>query len=187
MPREVVKVIRFFLLRVELLKSHPRIWRRVFVPAGISLSDLHLVIQTAMGWEGLQQWQFVIHQQTYQDAPPARQPVLQELVHRRGATFVYTCFDRDAWPHKVTLSNQDFDTGGYEARVYCVAGERACPPPNVGGIQGYYRFLQAIRDPEEPDHEEMLDSFGEFDPDEFYRDRINADLQRLQLTPDTAD
>ncbi len=140
-----------------------------------------------MGWGGLQRWQFVIHQQTYQDSLPDQDQILQDLVQRRGASFVYTCFDGDAWPHKVTLSNQDFNPGGREVQVYCVAGERACPPQNVGGIQGYYRFLQAIRDPEEPDHEEMLDNFGDFDPDEFYRDRINADLQRLKLSADMSD
>ncbi len=177
----MVKVTRFFLLRAELLKSQPRIWRRIFVPAGIALPDLHLVIRTAMGWGSMQGWQFVIHQQTYADAGPALHSGLQELVRRRGATFGYTCFDPDAWPHKITLSNPDYDPGERAVRIYCVAGERACPPRHVGGLQGYYRFLQAIRDPEEPDHEEMMDRFGEFDPDEFYRDRINADLQRLKL------
>ncbi len=33
-------------------------WRRVVVPAGYSLRELHGVIQVAMGWEGIHLYQF---------------------------------------------------------------------------------------------------------------------------------
>jgi len=29
----------------------------------------------------------------------------------------------------------------------CIAGKRACPPEDVGGVWGYGDFLQAISDP----------------------------------------
>lgn len=36
-----------------------------------------------------------------------------------------------------------------------VEGEGACPPEDVGGIQGYEEFLRVWNDPKHPEHEEM--------------------------------
>jgi hypothetical protein len=38
-------------IKVTLADIHPPIWRRLQVPADRKLARLHLVIQTAMGWE----------------------------------------------------------------------------------------------------------------------------------------
>ena len=46
-------------LAVTLLDVEPPIWRRVTLPAGVTLADLHEVIQRAMGWYDLHLHQFV--------------------------------------------------------------------------------------------------------------------------------
>ena len=62
----------------------------------------------------------------------------------------------------------------------CLAGERACPPEDVGGVCGYEGFLEAIRDPDHPEHEDYLEWIGgEFDPGAFDLEGINAALRRL--------
>ena len=56
----------------------------------------------------------------------------------------------------------------------CTAGKRACPPEDCGGVWGYADFLDAIGDPEHPEHEEMLDWLGgEFDPEQFDLAEVN--------------
>jgi hypothetical protein len=51
----------------------------------------------------------------------------------------------------------------------------------VGGVWGYAEFLQAIKDPEHPEHEEYLEWVGgEFDPEAFDLDSVNAELRRLR-------
>lgn len=177
-----------YLLRVDLVGSRPKIWRRVFVPAQISLPELHAVLQVTMGWPGNGHWQFSIRRRHYasREMPGVTLQAhaglgLVDLVQRRGSVFQYQCFFEDAWRHQITLSNPQFDSHAWEEKVQCVAGAGACPPADVGGIEGYYEFLRAIEDPEHPDHYEMTDWIGaEFDRDEFYDDRINADLRRLQ-------
>jgi pRiA4b ORF-3-like protein len=42
----------------SLEDAEPPIWRRLEVPAEITLKDLHSVIQTAMGWENAHLFQF---------------------------------------------------------------------------------------------------------------------------------
>ena len=64
----------------------------------------------------------------------------------------------------------------------CLAGKRACPPEDCGGIRGYASFLAAIRDLQHPEHEEMLEWVGgEFDPDICDLDEVNRELPRLTL------
>jgi len=59
----------------------------------------------------------------------------------------------------------------------CLAGERACPPEDVGGVWGYGEFLEAIRDPEHPQHEDYIGWIGgEFDPEAFDLKQVNAVL-----------
>jgi len=52
-------------MRIELSGSDPLIWRQVEVPTSMTLSALHEVIQTAMGWFDCHLWQFTIGKRRY--------------------------------------------------------------------------------------------------------------------------
>jgi hypothetical protein len=63
----------------------------------------------------------------------------------------------------------------------CIRGRRACPPEDVGGTWGYVDFLDAIRDPEHPEHESYLEWIGgEFDPEAFDLDEVSDALSELR-------
>jgi hypothetical protein len=57
----------------------------------------------------------------------------------------------------------------------CVlAGKRACPPEDVGGVWGYENFLGIIRDPKHPEHDDTLAWCGDsFDPEAFDIGAVN--------------
>ena len=60
----------------------------------------------------------------------------------------------------------------------CVKGRRACPPEDVGGVWGYEEFLEAIGDPDHPEHEMYMEWIGgEFDPEEFDLEEANELLR----------
>lgn len=68
-------------LRVELQHLKPAIWRRLLVPATISLARLHQVLQIAMGWTDSHLHEFDIGGTRYgipdpdwPDTPPVSTP-----------------------------------------------------------------------------------------------------------------
>jgi hypothetical protein len=83
----------------------------------------------------------------------------------------------DGWEHDVVLEAIG-EVGGTKPPTRVLAGKRACPPEDVGGIWGYYRFLEAMQSPKHPEHSEMLEWGGPFDPDVFEIDEINASFQK---------
>lgn len=54
----------------------------------------------------------------------------------------------------------------------CVAGERACPPEDCGGMFGFYRLLDTLADSEHEEHERMERWLG----GKFDVDAVNAAL-----------
>jgi len=65
--------------------------------------------------------------------------------------------------------------------IVSTAGARACPPEDCGGPPGYYSLLVALSDPEQADHDEMLEWVGgKFDPNAFDIEKVNKALKRLR-------
>ena len=59
----------------------------------------------------------------------------------------------------------------------CLAGKRACPPEDCGGVWGYAELLDAIADPRHPEHDEPREWLGRpFDPEAFNLDEVNQRL-----------
>jgi hypothetical protein len=67
---------------------------------------------------------------------------------------------------------------GEKPPVRVLAGKGACPPEDVGGIGGYYGFLEAIQNPKHPEHRDMLEWGGHFDHDALEIDEINKYFQK---------
>jgi len=57
----------------------------------------------------------------------------------------------------------------------------ACPPEDCGGIGRYYNMLEIIKNPEDPEYEDMMDWLGDkFEPEEFNLEAINRRLKRIK-------
>ena len=55
------------------------VWRRVLVPESMSLHELHGVVQLAMGWEGIQLFEFVVRGARYAGQYLCGEPVGRAL------------------------------------------------------------------------------------------------------------
>jgi hypothetical protein len=61
---------------------------------------------------------------------------------------------------------------------YCLAGARACPPEDCGGVGGYEHLLATLGDPDHPRHDRYREWLGApFDPKRFDREAINRRLR----------
>jgi len=176
-----------YQLKVTLRDSKPPIWRRIQVTSDIRLSTLHLVLQVVMGWEDAHLHQFMAHGVYYGTPHPdfgfevqnEQHVSLQQVVSRAKDKLIYEYDFGDSWEHELLVEKILPLEEGKRYPV-CLTGKRACPPEDCGGIWGYASVLEAIRDPEHPEHEEMVAWVGsEFDADIFDLAEVNRELQRL--------
>jgi hypothetical protein len=176
-----------YQVKVTLKGSKPPIWRRMQVTSETTLIELHRILQRVMGWEGSHLYQFVIGGIAYGDpgmlgeldVEDARTVTLDTLVRGEKSKFLYEYDFGDSWEHELLVEKILPQEEGKRYPL-CRTGNRACPPEDCGGIWGYVDFLEAIRDPKHPEHEEMLAWVGgEFNPDAFDLEEVNRKLQRL--------
>ena len=184
MPRKGADTGRIYQLKVTLQGSKPPIWRRIQVPASISLPQLHTTIQTAMGWLGGHMHQFTIAGVSYgtpdpefgQEMRDEARVKLERVITAEKERFIYEYDFGDSWNHVVLLEKILHPAPGVQYPL-CLTGKRACPPEDVGGVWGYANFLEAIGNADHPEHEELLEWHGgEFDPEAFSRDEVNRRL-----------
>ena len=178
-----------YQIKVTLEGSKPPIWRRLLVRSDITLADLHRILQAAFGWGDCHLHQFIVGEtyfgvpdpdyDSYMKMHDERKVTLRQIAPGEGK-FRYEYDFGDSWLHQVLVEkllppepSQDYPL--------CVKGRRACPPEDVGGIWGYYYFLEAIADPDHEEHDEYLEWIGgEFDPEAFDLEEINQALRALQ-------
>ena len=186
-----------YQLKVTLNGIRTPIWRRVLVPADITLEYVHYVIQIAMGWTNSHLHQFIVGQTYFGEPHPdyglqmqdERLMYLGQIAPREGFKCRYEYDFGDSWMHTLLVEKILEPEQG---RLYpvCVKGRRACPLEDVGGIWGYMHFLEATSDPEHPDYpaEDLLEwAGGEFDPEAFDLEETNEVLRKLgelRTTPD---
>jgi hypothetical protein len=178
-----------YVLRIELEGIKPLIWRRLHVPAAITLPRLHRIVQVAMGWTDSHLHSFRIAGLEYSNADDLDELQMLDVKGRRLDTllagtvreFVYLYDFGDGWEHRVVVESLAEAREGWTYPL-CVAGERACPPEDAGGPPGYQSFLEAIGDPGDEEHENMLVWVGGvFDPEGFDLNCVNRELRRMRL------
>lgn len=68
----------------------------------------------------------------------------------------------------------------------CLAGRRACPPEDCGGVWGYMELLEVIGNPRHKEYEDMIEWVGEdFDPEEFDPEDVNEALEWMKENGDS--
>lgn len=180
MKRKFNQVYQFY---IALRYIKPPIWRRVQVPETYTFWDLHVAITDAMGWQDYHLHEFeivtpVIGVKVFIGIPDEEFPDEREVLpdHKQKIARYFTLDNRralyrydfgDNWEHMVELENivPREENAQYPR---CLAGKRACPPEDCGGIGGYEQFLEALADPDHEEHEMMVNWIGgQFDAEAF--------------------
>ena len=179
MARQDNLVYQFMIM---LHRVQPAVWRRIHVPKSYSFWDLHVAIQDAMGWLDYHLHEFTIVnpetrlQETIGipdddfEMSPTRaswETKIDRYFTDRNTTAEYKYDFGDGWQHSITFEDVFPRSKGTRYPI-CTDGRSSCPPEDCGGAWGYEDFLRKIRDPDHPEHMEMLQWVGgSFDPDRF--------------------
>jgi len=177
-------------LRMELCDVKPRIWRRIRVPGDIDLGRLSNVLLCAMGWSNTHLHEFIAGGvrigdsevddfDDFDDIPHVieeRKVKLGDVVSEVGDRLFYVYDLGDDWRHEICVEQVVTDEK-CSRLPHCLAGQRACPPEDCGGIPGYEHLLEAVGDRKHPDHIEMLHWIGgSFDAETFSVADVNRRL-----------
>lgn len=177
-----------FQLRVELLGAEPAIWRRLLIDQAVLLPELHWILQAAMGWTNSHLHQFSVGEVRFgepdEDFAPGpidyRRISLNQILFHSGSTLVYEYDFGDSWQHLIELEDRLEHGSVTDPLPRCVDGARACPPEDSGGVYGYAELLEAIRDPDHPEHESYVAwAGGGFDPETFDVETANERLAAM--------
>ena len=145
-----------YRVRVDLDGAKPPIWRRLDVPSDLTLDRFHRVLQAALGW-----WDLHLHAfrmgpgvRDYRREPfgTAHDPAvarrggpheaavrLDEVLGEPGDRLYYEYDFGDSWEHTIRLE-EVLPPGP----AGCLAGRRACPPEDSGGLSTYLEMLDAL-------------------------------------------
>jgi hypothetical protein len=179
-----------YQIKVSLRGAKPPIWRRLEMPANISLARLHAVIQIAFGWENSHLHVFETPYGQFgtpdedldhrAEKPVSLEQVLAEVKTRISYTYDFG----DGWEHEIVLEKiLERDPAAQYPR--CTGGRRAGPPEDCGGIWGYAELVEVLGEPGHPEHDERLEWLGlrdasEFDPAEFDAQDVNKALSTIR-------
>ncbi|MDA1311879.1 MAG: plasmid pRiA4b ORF-3 family protein [Acidobacteria bacterium] len=172
-----------YQIKVSLKGSRPPIWRRLLVRDTVSLQVLHELLQFTMGWTDSHLHQFVKGETCYGSPYPEMPEMLDEkraklnsVLRKPKDRILYEYDFGDGWLHDVVLERV-VDADRKSKYPWLVAGKRACPPEDCGGLYGYYHLLEVLADPDHPEYAEMNDWLGEgFDAEAFDLQGMNRML-----------
>lgn len=180
------------IVKITLAGSEPKIWRRVEMHSGLTLHDLHHVIQCVFMWDDSHLYHFLappggkltrsamrdatryhvlppdpVFGEDYKNDVPADESLVGQVINRNQKQILYEYDFGDSWEHLVRVEKRT--PGGDPDHVpVCLAGENAAPSEDMGGIGGYYQWLDALRDETDEMHPEAVGWLGEdFDPARF--------------------
>jgi len=185
-PRKTRRSPPAFLLKVTLRGVRPPIWRRIRVAGDPTLRELHHVLQIALGWTDSHLHEFEIGGRRYGMPDPLEdigEPPLDEQNFRldellqKGTAAEYLYDFGDGWRHDIVVEDEEAAMRG-ALKAECLAGARACPPEDSGGAHQYQHLLEALADPTNKRHRELLEWVGpHFAPEEFDLVSVNRALR----------
>ncbi len=174
-PRNPDNVERALQLKVTIEGISPEIFRTIIVPDDTLLPDLHGMLQTAFGWQNAHLHLFRTGDKDYLEPDPYeelegidyRSVRIREVLKNIGDQITYIYDYGDYWTHYITLEATP-EVNDEILYPRCVAGARACPPEDVGGVAGYERMLGILNNPADKEYAEFLTWLPQgYDPEGF--------------------
>lgn len=165
---------RVFRVRVDLKRSRPAIWRRLELRSDLTLDVMHRVLQVAFGWSDTHLWRFSLGGEPFgrtgqaflcpwdveegdvedDGAVAASEVRLDETMQDLGDVLHYVYDYGDNL--ELALRLEDVAAAPVDCpSAVVVAGRRAAPPEDCGGITDGAELAELLEDPESVDIEAL--------------------------------
>ncbi len=182
-------VEKIYQIRISLMGSKPKIWRRILIQSDMLLSDFHKVIQTTMGWLNCHLHKFSKNETFFIkkdfdddfdffdygiDYTGLR---ISDLLKKEKEKIIYEYDFGDFWTHKIVLQKILLKDDKKQYPI-CLSGKRNCPPEDAGGIWRYENILEILKQTKHKEYKELIEWIdADFDPEFFNKKEINEMLQ----------
>lgn len=183
------KIKNVYQFKITLSEVKPLIWRRIIVPENYSFWDFHVAIQDAMGWTDSHLHEFITKFpggilkisigipdedgfEGEKEILPGWKYKIKRFFTLKNSKADYIYDFGDYWQHKVQLE-KIFPAEQGIVYPICIAGKRACPPEDCGGLSGYEEIIDGTS--------EFQEAYGNYDPEYFDPDEIYFDDPKERL------
>ena len=201
-----------YRLRVSLIGSEPEIWRLLDADGGLRLDELHDVLQIAFGWRNSHLHQFMEENPYEQRLPrigraplhwsmpdpeddepglPESEWTIAAVVDRLSGPLYYEYDFGDGWIHSIEVIGSE-PAGRTSRAPGSLDGKNRGPIDDSGGVGGYQELLEALADPEHPEHEYLSEwvagtlPWETFDPASLDVEQVNREFALRFDAPDAA-
>ena len=180
-----------YQFKITLIDTNPPVWRRILIPENATFYELHLAIQNSMGWTDSHLHAFEIPEKgsIRIECPYAVEELEEEPEYvttemeiskflteeRQKAEYIYDFGDN--WRHEVLLE-QVRPKLQYPV---CVAGERARPPEDCGGLGGYAECVELAKSQNKDDNPDLAAWLGDWKPEDFNVCKVKFEHPRLRF------
>jgi len=178
---------RVLSLRLVVLGTQPRVWRRLLVRDTMWLSRLHDSVQIAFDWFDYQTHAFLLDDLKFGNPVKRddlnieddRDVTLGDLNLANRDKMVYEYHIGESWRVEVRVEKATAAGKGVQYPL-CVAGERAGPPEDCGSLEAFHDMLACLKEPASELGREWLNWLGpEYDPSVCDLDKVNRALRKL--------
>lgn len=181
------KKYKSYIIKVTIKNTHPPVWRRLQIPAGITFHELNAIIQLAFNWSGYHLYSFEIGNLLIEIPDDIYDDFDYKVINSKR-TKVDKYFDEiekleytydfgDNWIHNIQIEKVLESEEKLENPV-CLKAKMASLPEDCGGPWGYEDLLDVINNPKDERYKDMKD-WLEQGYSVWYDDRTYVDLNRI--------
>lgn len=185
-----------YQFKITLNDSVPTVWRQIQIPDNYSFYDFHCAIQVMMGLSGSHLHEFsMMNLETREliaigdldpdfdddDVLDGTKTMIKDYFSMKNKKSLYEYDFGDGWEYAIVLEEITKPVPGTKYPK-CIAGERAAPPEDCGGIVRYNEIVNIIENlptASKEDKRKLVEflkwlEVDHFDPSEF---SLDAELQ----------
>lgn len=189
------KKYKYYEIKVSIRDTHPPVWRRLQIPAGITFHELNAIIQLAFDWCGYHLYEFevgaTLHEQGEFIGIPDEDSewygretidatkIKIDKFFKEYKKMKYTYDFGDDWIHDITIE-KEIETNIKLQNPICIKAKMADLPEDCGGSWGYEELLEILDNPKHERYQEMKE-WIENGYSNWNDDRTFVDLEEINM------